>query len=107
MSKRLEKINELIREEVSRAILENVEPGDFVTVMAVETTPDIKHSTVWLSILGNEKETLAHILEKKNIIQHEVTSKMATKYTPKIDFRIDHSQEYVQKIQELLKDEGE
>lgn len=107
MSKRLEKINELIREEVSKAISENIEPDDFVTVMAVETTPDLKFSTIWLSILSDEKTTLTHLQEKKSVIQHEVTSKMATKYTPKIEFKVDHSQEYVQKIEKLLKDEGE
>lgn len=104
MSDRIRKINELLREEISLSIAENIGKEDFITVTAVETTDDMKHATVWVSILGDEEKAAADLLAKKSVIQHEVTGKMATRYTPKLEFKIDHSQEYVAKIEELLND---
>lgn len=102
MGDRIRKINELLREEVSLSIAENIGKEDFITVTAVETTDDLKHAVVWVSIMGDEEKAMNDLLLKKSVIQHEVTSKMATRYTPKLEFKIDHSQEYVAKIEELL-----
>jgi ribosome-binding factor A len=103
MSERIRKINELIREESSLAIADLVGKEDFITVTAVETANDLKHSVIWISVMGDEKQAMKHLLEKKSEIQHFVTSKMTTRFTPKIEFKIDHSQDYVEKIEELLK----
>lgn len=103
MSDRIRKINELLREEVSVSIAENIGKEDFITVTAVETTDDLKRAIVWVSVMGDEEKAMADIMSKKSVIQHEVTSKMATKYTPKLEFKIDHSQAYVEKIEKLLK----
>jgi ribosome-binding factor A len=105
MSDRIRKINELVREEVSKAIANQIGTEDFITVTAVETSDDLKHSLIWVSVLGDEAKALADLIAHKSAIQHEVTGKMATKYTPKISFRIDHSQEYVEKIDRLLKND--
>jgi ribosome-binding factor A len=105
MSDRIRKINELVREEVSLAIAEEIGKEHFVTVMAVETSDDLKHSTIWVSVMGDEEKALEELLARKSVIQHRVTGKMATKYTPKLEFRLDHSQVYVQKIEELLKND--
>jgi len=102
MSDRIRKVNELLREEISSSIAENIEKEDFITVTAVETTDDLKHAIVWVSIMGDEEKAMDNLFSKKSMIQHEVTSKMATKYTPKLEFKVDHSQEYVAKIEELL-----
>lgn len=106
MSERMRKINELIREEASKAIEECVSRDNLVTVKAVETSRDLKESLIWVSVMGDEKKALAELLEHKSEIQHLITSKMYSKYTPKIEFRIDHSQAYVDRIEELLH-EGE
>lgn len=105
MSDRMRKINELIREGAARAIAEVIGKEDFITVTTVETADDLKHSTIWVSVLGDEEKALAGLLAHKSEIQRRVTGKMATKYTPVITFKIDHSQEYVQKIEELLQND--
>jgi ribosome-binding factor A len=105
MSDRIRKINELVREEVSKAIACEIDTEDFITVTAVETSDDLKHSLIWVSILGDEEKGMSDLLSHKSAIQHEVTGKMATKYTPKLTFRVDHSQDYVEKIDRLLKND--
>lgn len=104
MSNRIRKINELIRELVSASIAENISKNFFPTVTAVETARDLKSANVWVSVIDDEKGFLTELHEKKNIIQHDVTSNMYTKYTPLLSFQIDHSGEHAQRIEELLRE---
>lgn len=105
MSDRIRKINELIREEASRAITEHISRDFFITVTNIETSRDLKSSTIWVSVMSREKEAMAALQEKKSAIQHEITGKMATKYTPKIEFMVDHSLDHAMRIEELLKND--
>lgn len=105
MSDRMRKINELIREEASKAIEDSLSRDNLVTVKAVETSRDLKEAVIWVSVMGDEAQALAELAEHKSAIQHKITSQMFTKYTPKIEFKIDHSQAYVDRIEELLQGE--
>lgn len=105
MSDRIRKINELIREESSLAIAEIIGKEDFITVTAVETANNLKTTLIWVSVLGDREKAFNDLKLNKSKIQHFITSKMATHFTPKIEFRIDHSPEYVERIEELLKND--
>jgi ribosome-binding factor A len=104
-SNRIQKVNELIKEEVSKILL--TELGDhkgLLTITAVETTPDLRQATVWFRYLnGDETEIEKELKAKERSIQHEVNRKFTMKYVPKISFRYDKSGEYADKINELLK----
>lgn len=102
MSTRIRKINELIRELVAASISENISKDYIATVTGVEASRDLKHAVVWVSVINREDDFWKELEGVKNIIRHDVTSKMYTKYTPLIDFRADHSGEYAQKIEMLL-----
>ena len=105
MSNRIRKINELIREEASKAIEASLSRDNMVTVKAVETARDLKDAVIWVSVMGDEAAAMAELAERKSAIQHAITSKMFSKYTPKIEFKVDHSQAYVDRIEELLHDQ--
>jgi len=102
VSDRIRKVNELIREEVSKAISEKINHKYLVTVKAVETERDLKNAIVWVSVLNDQKEAWAEIQESARNIEHEVRSKMVSKYTPKLEFKLDKSEEHVAKIDALL-----
>jgi ribosome-binding factor A len=104
MSNRIKKINELIRELVAESLAENISRSYLFTVKAVETERDLKHAVVWVSVLGDEEGFLAELKEHQKEIRHYVTGKMVSKYTPLIEFKIDRSEEYVQHIEELLRE---
>jgi ribosome-binding factor A len=103
----MRKVNEQIREFASEAIAEVLGKEIFVTVTAVETSSDMKHATIWDSILGDEKTGLQNLNDHKSEIQHAITGKMYAKNTPRIEFKIDHSKELVSRIEELLSDESD
>lgn len=102
MSERIRKVNELIREEASKAIEVNLSRDNLITVKAVETSRDLKEATIWVSVMGDADAAMKELAENKSTIQHSITSKMYSKYTPKIEFKLDHSQAYVDRIEELL-----
>jgi len=104
MSDRILKVNELLKQVVADIINHEVESKGLLTVKAVETTPDMKHADIWISVLGeDEVAALAVVEEKKRQIQRIVNTKMASKNVPAIHFKVDKSGEYAQKIDELLK----
>lgn len=102
MSERVRRVNELIREEASKAIAEKIKTGDLLTVKAVETERDLKHARVWISVFGDEEKAICALKQKASEIERLVRSKMYSKYTPKLEFKIDRSEEYVAKIDRLL-----
>jgi len=64
MSQRTERIDELLRQEIGKALeSELADPRiGFVTVTDVETSSDLAHARVWVSVIGTDeqrKETLA------------------------------------------------
>jgi ribosome-binding factor A len=102
MSNRIRKINELIRELAAASIADNISKDFLTTVKSVETTRDLKHATVWVSVINDEAGFLKELEDNIKKIRHEITGKMYTKYTPLIEFRLDHSGEYAQRIETLL-----
>ena len=63
MSGRMRRVNEAVRQVLSEAVPELKDPRiGFVTVTGVETTSDLRHAKVFVSVLGSERaqrDTLA------------------------------------------------
>ena len=65
MSRRTDKVNELLRREIGTTIQRDFEfPGTIVTVIEVEVTDDLKEGKVWVGVVG--KMSPAQVLEKLN-----------------------------------------
>ena len=57
MSERMRRVNEALREVLSEGIGELKDPRiGFVTVTGVETSPDLRQATVFVSVLGSERK---------------------------------------------------
>ncbi|MFN7343025.1 MAG: ribosome-binding factor A, partial [bacterium] len=53
MSRRIDRVNELLRREISTVIQHDYEwHGKMVTVSAVEVTDDLKEGRVWIGVIG-------------------------------------------------------
>jgi ribosome-binding factor A len=81
----------------------------FVTVTGVDVTDDIKIARVYVSILkDDERKTTIDILNSaKSFIRSELSKRLRMKFIPSIEFRLDTSIEYGNKIERLLKEAGE
>ena len=54
MSQRTERIDELLRQEISSIIAREVSDPrvGFATITSIETTRDLYHAKVWVSVIG-------------------------------------------------------
>ena len=108
---RIRRVNEAVREVLSEAITTELKDPrvGFVTVTAVETSPDLRHARVFVSVLGSDKqreESLAGLSSSHGYLQSRVASQLRLKNTPTLDFQHDPSVERVIRISELLREEG-
>lgn len=77
----------------------------FVTVTAVKTSPDLRHATVYVSILGDEaarEASLAGLRSAHGFLQARVAAQLTLKHTPTLTFAYDESVDRGMRITELL-----
>src|SRR6187401_1061021 len=104
---RMRRVNESLREVLGAAIsTEMKDPSvGFVTVTSVETSPDLRHARVYVSVLGSEEERQASLeaLERGHgFLQGKIAGEMRMKRTPTLTFHYDESIEQGMRINELL-----
>ncbi|MGD1075857.1 MAG: 30S ribosome-binding factor RbfA [Thermodesulfovibrionales bacterium] len=106
--KRSQRVSDLLREEIADIIMKRVKDPrlGFVTVTAVEITDDLKIAKVFVSVLKEEERetTLAVLSSAKGYIRSEVAKRVRMKSIPSLEFRIDESIAYGDKIDKLLKE---
>jgi ribosome-binding factor A len=75
------------------------------TVTDVYVTPDLKYCTVYVSILGNEKEvedTIKGLKSASGFIRKQLASEVNLRNTPELKFEVDNSLEYGMKMSKLI-----
>jgi ribosome-binding factor A len=110
-SDRMRRVNEAMREVLSAAITTELKDPrvGFVTVTAVETSPDLRHARVFVSVLGNPGErrrSLNAMDSARGFLQRRVGSELRMKHTPQIQFVYDETPERGMRINELLQAEA-
>ena len=101
---RINRINPLIHQIVSKALLRNSDPLlNKATVTHVSTSPDLKKSIIFVSTLEENKGSLKNSLEKNRTkIQKILSREMTTRNVPKLIFEIDNTLNNVSRINELI-----
>ena len=65
MSRRIDRVNELLRREISTVIQHDYEwDGKLVTVSAVEVTQDLKEGGVWIGVIGGSAEPIKRCIAR-------------------------------------------
>ena len=93
MSRRLDRVNELLRREIGNVIQKDYEWNNrLVTVSEVEVTQDLKEGKVWIGVLGGEANSVIVKLNKDHgSIQSKVMKRVVLKSTPVLRFYHDAS----------------
>ena len=105
---RIERVNHLIRQEISDLLrLEVKDPrlSGLVSITEVETSADLKYAKVFFSCLcGNEekKEILSTLVAASGFLHNELTKRLSLRHIPELDFRWDDSIEKGARILELI-----
>ncbi|MGA4643863.1 30S ribosome-binding factor RbfA [Limisphaera sp. 4302-co] len=95
-SYRIERIRELLKREIGSVIRREfpVEELGLVSVNDVEVSGDLRHATVYVSILGTaeqQKKSVRRLQEQRWRIQDLVARSVVLKYIPVLRFVVDDS----------------
>ena len=104
---RMRRVDEAMREVLSGAITSELKDPrvGFVTVTAVETSPDLRHARVFVSVLGSPAErrrSLDGLESSHGFLQRRVAGELRLKHTPTLEFAYDDSAERGLRIARLL-----
>src|SRR5437763_4992614 len=98
MNRRAERVNELLREEISVLIQREMKDprlGGLISVTAVETSPDFSHARVFVSVLGSEQEhdsSLKALNAGASFLRRELRTRLKSlRHVPELSFRADDS----------------
>lgn len=112
MSMRANRVAEQMKKELSDIISRKLKDPriGFVTVTDVEVTGDLQQATVFISVLGSDKEqeeTLLGLSKSKGFIRTEIGQRIRLRKTPELSFEFDSSVAYGNRIESLLRDLNE
>jgi ribosome-binding factor A len=106
MSGRMRRVNESVRQVLSEALPELKDPRiGFVTVTGVETSADLRHARVYVSVLGSERkreQTLARLAAAHGVLQARLARELRMKRTPTLVFEYDPSVEAGVRMSKLI-----
>ena len=93
MSRRLDRVNELLRREIGNVVQKDYEwHGKLVTISEVDVTQDLKEAKVWTSVLGGDAQPVIDKLNREHgSIQSKVMKRVVLKSTPVLRFHHDSS----------------
>ncbi|MFN0094829.1 MAG: 30S ribosome-binding factor RbfA [Dehalococcoidia bacterium] len=111
MSRRTERVSELLRAELSELIQRQVKDprlGEGLTsITEVDVSPDLRNANVYVSHLGSTVEradVLAGLARASHFLRSELRHRLALRYVPELHFRFDPSIERGARLASLIND---
>ena len=106
MTERMRRVNEAVREVLSEGLTELKDPRiGFVTVTGVETSPDLRHATVYVSVLGSSRRraaTMKGLQSSRGLLQSRLNRELHIKRTPQLTFEYDPTVEEGVRLSKLI-----
>ena len=108
MAHRIERVNSLIRQEISQLLQRQVKDprlGNFIAVTEVSTSADLKQAKVFISYIGSEEEkqeTLNVLASASGFFRRELARRLKLRYIPELSFHWDDSIERGDHLLQLI-----
>ena len=109
-SNHIQRINDDIRRALADLLRQvkdpRVQQGDLVSIVRTDTTGDLRYCKVYLSVLGevNEKEFKKGLRSCSGWLRRELGSALSLRYTPELQFELDHSIQQGAHINDLIRE---
>ena len=109
MSRRVDRAQDLVREEVSRLLLYRIKDPRLagISVTGVKMTADLRQALIFYSHYDDQcdRKAMQQGLERAaGFIRREIGRAVALKYVPEIKFEFDDSLQYAQHMEKVLQD---
>jgi ribosome-binding factor A len=106
MSGRMRRVNESVRQVLAETLPELKDPRiGLVTITGVQTSPDLRHAVVYVSVLGSarkRKNTLVGLEAAHGVLQSRLARELRMKRTPQLTFEYDPSVERGVRMSRLI-----
>ncbi len=107
MTARTDRVDQLLREEIGSIVARDVaDPRvGFATITKVETTPDLRHARVWVSVIGQPQErsqTIAALGRAMPFVRHELGRTLRLRRIPDLHVELDDTAERGTRVMHLL-----
>lgn len=107
--RRTDRINELLREELSVLIRDEVRDPrvGLATVTAVETSPELDHARIYVTALGDDAEKegiVAGLQSASGFLRTQLGRRLHMRRIPELHFQVDRVLEGAQRIESLLRE---
>ena len=107
MTDRMPRVDELLREEISTHISRSLSDPrlGFVTVVGVETSPDLRHAKVFISAIGSDEQrsaSLAALQHATPYLRTAIARDLRIRRVPALHFELDAAGERGSRIQQIL-----
>jgi ribosome-binding factor A len=106
VTERMRRVNESVRQVLSEAVGELKDPRiGFVTVTGVQTSSDLRHAKVFVSVLGSARkreQSLAGLSAAHGVLQGRLARELRMKRTPTLAFEYDPSVEQGVRMSQLI-----
>ena len=109
MVKRSTRVGDLLQQEISRIIIQELKDPrlGFVTVTGVSLSDDLRNAKVFVSVLGSPeeiKQTFDGLKSATGFMRNCIGKRVKLRYVPELSFWLDESGSYGAHIEELLRD---
>lgn len=105
MSVKIDRLNKLFVEEISKIIYEEVKDNDIklVTITDASITNDLSFAKVYFTTLDNDREKVLKALNKASgFVRTLLCDRVQIRKMPEIHFVYDESIEYGKKIEDII-----
>ena len=108
MTRRTERVNSIIQQEISELLREQVNDPrltSFISITRVSTSPDLRHTKVFISTLGdkvNKDEILQGFTAASGFIRKQLANHLKLKHMPELSFHLDDSIERGTEVLKLI-----
>ena len=102
----MRRVNEAVRHVLAQAVPELKDPRiGLITVTGVDTAPDLRHATVYISVLGSGRKQRASLLGLEaahGVLQSRLARELRMKRTPQLTFEYDPTVERGVRMSRLI-----
>jgi ribosome-binding factor A len=108
MSRRIDRVNELLRHEISRLLALQIKDPRLqgvISITRVSTSNDLRAAQVFLSVMGDQttKQTaLDGIRSASTFLRRELRQRLTLRYTPFLTFSLDQSFEESERLMGIM-----
>ena len=110
MSRRIERINHLLRQEIAELLTREVKDAALstalISITEVDTSADLRSAKVYFSVYGDDEvveAARAHLKRAAGFLHHNLKERLDLRHTPHLEFILDHSIERGDRIMRLMR----